>query len=230
MNFSSKYIYNDFKSCISNKTEIVNNNIVDQPNTNVVSIKFDKLKHQNIVQSGSTNRCQNCVAYLSSLSKVIKIEKTTKWKCEFCDFENNTQIENKNIPKNADLTYLLKPVSKEQLTTDDLDSEYVILCVDISGSMAGRTTTTSATHLGVIQHEIFKTFPNLVASYPNTKVGLVTFNDQVHSCICDGITQDVTISGDYLNTKLGMMVKANLTSQLKPVEDTWPEMDNKLSQ
>lgn len=118
----------------------------DEPDTNVVTIKFDKLMEPSAMQAGDAIKCNNCDAYLSHISKLeeIKIagvdDKQT-WKCEFCNFVNNLQIDNEEIPKLNDVTYMLEPAPGvvTAATAADIHSEYVVYCIDISGSMSVTT-------------------------------------------------------------------------------------------
>lgn len=123
----------------------------DEPDTNVVTIKFDKLKDPSLMQAGDAIKCQNCDAYLSNISKIEANVTATgdhkSWKCEFCSFKNNLQIDNEEIPKNDDVTYLLEPAPGVLNATNaaDIHSEYVVYCCDISGSMSVTTRVCSFT-------------------------------------------------------------------------------------
>jgi hypothetical protein len=203
----------------------------NSPDTCVLPIKLDGLTPPFEFQNTDAIKCQNCNAYLSSISKVVAEEEDQNlWNCKFCDFTNKIQIKNEEIPKDANVTYKLQ---SEQALNDN-DSGYLILCVDISRNMEESTKVkgippTDVIHLRLIQDEILKSFSIYASTYPNKKVLFVTFNNEVRSYICDGITEDVTINGPYLVKKIGIIVKANLTGELKPIKETWAVMQDKIS-
>jgi hypothetical protein len=197
----------------------------------IVKINLAELKGASVVETGvAINKCQNCDAYLSNISKVEEAEdKNYKfWKSEFCDFINHFEIKNKDFPKNDDLTYI-HPSKLASLATEQIhSSENFIFCVDISNNMIETTNINGnrVTNLKAdIYNEILNDLSILADYYPEKKVSLVTFNDEVHSY---NSSQDVIISDQYLDTKLGIMVKANLTGKLETIEDTLSVIKDKL--
>ena len=237
----------------------------DEPDTNVVTIKFDGLKEVPKMQAGDPIKCINCEAYLSSLSKVEEkqIEEAggyKLWKCEFCSCENDVQIEKEEIPNTDDVTYMLQPPIHAQsaTTSQDINSEYVIYCIDISGSMSecsnvkvkcdllqnhirlqtieqmiGEPNRKEArterfmSRLEAVQAALSANLTKLVKKTPNKRVGLVTFNQEVHF-YGDGLIDEVTISGDDLNKKESIVEKANISGDFKPVQDTSAILNNKI--
>ncbi len=121
-------------------------------------------------------------------------------------------------------------------TPEEINSAYIILCIDISEAMNRKFTKAPTTlWLGPvwafyrIYFEIIENCLSYLANFkPNKKICLVAFNDKIFSYICDGITDEVIIDRQHLNTKLGMIVKANLTGELKKIKKTWPIMKDKL--
>ena len=236
----------------------------DEPDTNVVTIKFDKLKDVNKMQVGDPIKCKDCDAYLSSLSKVdekkVEAGENKSWKCEFCSSENEIQIEKEEIPSKDDVTYMLQPPISVQCAANlqDINSEYVIYCIDVSGSMSittrvhgnFRLPTDHVRHqraeqmtgepmgrevlferyisrLEAVQVALSENLTKLVKDTPNKRVGLVTFNQEVHS-YGDGLTGEVTISGDYLNKKESIVEKAKITGDYKPVLETSEILNDKV--
>jgi hypothetical protein len=158
MNFSSKYIFkNNTKPIHTNpqgesNISLLKNPYFDyEPNTNVLTIKFSKLKEKSSMQTGDAIKCQNCEAYLSQISKleVVSnpdgsiIDGQKLWKCEFCNYKNNLKIDDEEIPTSDDVVYMLQPAPGIQCKTVAIDhSEYVVYCIDVSGSMSTSITQT----------------------------------------------------------------------------------------
>jgi hypothetical protein len=246
------------------------NDIDDKPDTNVVTIKFDKLKDPSVMQAGDSIKCQNCDAYLSCLSKVeVNKEagvgnddhKLWKFGMKFCNFTNNLQVDNEEIPKIDDVTYMLQPAPGVQNATnaEDIHSEYVVYCIDISGSMSVSTKVAGnfrlptdyirgqraeeitddpfhvlqayheryISRLEAVQVAISENLTKIMKDSPKKKVGLVTFNQEVHS-YGDGTIEEVIINGDNLNKKESIVEKANSTGEFKSIKDTIEILNNKV--
>lgn len=96
--------------------------------TNIAVITFNFLK-ENFEETLNYNKpyfCEECRAAMNFSSKIIENndEKSTKshiWKCEFCDFVNFFDFEEKQKPDNKDPIYLLKDknAKKEQEETNE---------------------------------------------------------------------------------------------------------------
>jgi len=58
------------------------------------------------------------------------------WECEFCEERNVVDILPEEIPKLADVTYMLKPApATTAASCGGVDESIIVFCVDISGSM-----------------------------------------------------------------------------------------------
>jgi len=58
------------------------------------------------------------------------------WQCEFCEERNIVDILPEEIPKLADVTYMLKPAPSTTATScGGVDESMVVFCIDNSGSM-----------------------------------------------------------------------------------------------
>ena len=100
------------------------------------------------MHAGDPVYCSYCHAIASHLSQIqVKpaeessgADPTSVWRCEFCPTVNDVDIEQSDLPKKEDATYLLSPaplVHGSNMT--GLDDSIVIFLIDISGSMS--TTT-----------------------------------------------------------------------------------------
>lgn len=254
----SPFMKKSMQSNLSLKTSV---DLMDEyePDTNVVTIKFDKLKDVNKMQAGDPIKCQNCDAYLSNLSKV-EGDDDKLWKCEFCSFENHLQIENEEIPTNDDVTYMLEPAIGIQsaTSTQEINSEYVVYCIDISGSMSVTTRVHGNFRLPTdhIRHQraeqmagepmgrgaFFERYISrleavqVALSENLAKLVIETPNKRVGLVTFnqevrsygDGSSDEVTINGDYLNKKESIAEKYNLTGDFKPIKDTVALLSDKV--
>ncbi|CAF0934799.1 unnamed protein product [Adineta ricciae] len=124
-----------------------------KPDTNVLSVKFNRLLQPSEMHAGDPVYCIECQAITSHLSQ-IQIEKSnsdeteSKWHCEFCPHVNTVDIEQSDIPKQEDATYLLTPapvVHGSDMT--GVDDSMVFFLIDISGSMSSTTLVHGAFNL-----------------------------------------------------------------------------------
>ncbi|XP_070541916.1 circularly permutated Ras protein 1-like [Ptychodera flava] len=109
--------------------------------TNIISVKFDSLVKPSHMHTGDVMKCEGCSAVLSSVSNLSDSGDGGKiWRCEFCDHVNRADLDDEEIPKKNDVTYLIKP---SPATVDPAgyfgDDSNIIFCVDISGSMCVTT-------------------------------------------------------------------------------------------
>ena len=103
------------------------------------------------MHAGDPVYCTECGAIASHLS-IIQTETkennneeqlnetNTKWHCEFCPNVNIVDIEQTDLPKQKDATYLLSPapvVHGSDMT--GIDDSIVLFLIDISGSMSSTT-------------------------------------------------------------------------------------------
>ncbi|CAF0741925.1 unnamed protein product [Adineta steineri] len=119
-----------------------------KPDTNVLSITFNKLLQPGEMHAGDPVYCTECTAIASHLSK-IQVDKKgsttsndteSKWRCEFCPYNNIVDIEQADLPKQEDATYLLSPAPVVHGSDmSGIDDSIVFFLIDISGSMASTT-------------------------------------------------------------------------------------------
>lgn len=97
--------------------------------------------HSGEMHAGDPVYCTACGAVASHLSKIQNEENAeSKWQCEFCSGQNTVDIEQNDLPKKEDATYLVAPapvVHGSDMT--GIDDSIVIFIIDISGSMSSTT-------------------------------------------------------------------------------------------
>jgi hypothetical protein len=93
------------------------------------------------MHAGDPVYCTDCGAIASHLSKIQTEEnQESKWQCEFCPKLNTVDIEQTDLPKQEDATYLIAPapvIHGSDMT--GIDDSIVIFLIDTSGSMSSTT-------------------------------------------------------------------------------------------
>lgn len=100
------------------------------------------------MHAGDPIYCSQCGAIASHLSLIRTNEGNNEtnssasaiWKCEFCPQTDDVDIEQSDLPKKEDATYLVSPapiVQGSDMT--GVDDSIIIFVVDISGSMSSTT-------------------------------------------------------------------------------------------
>src|SRR5690348_9189184 len=106
----------------------------------IIIIKFE-LNYLGEMHAGDPVYCTECGAIASHLSKIQSEEgQESKWQCEFCPKLNIVDIEQTDLPKQEDATYLISPapvVHGSDMT--GVDDSIVFFLIDISGSMSSTT-------------------------------------------------------------------------------------------
>ncbi|KAJ8311062.1 hypothetical protein KUTeg_011377 [Tegillarca granosa] len=156
--------------------------------TNILSMKCDKLLSCRYTYSAKAVYCKSCYAILSHISLV----QNKIWTCEFCGTENQVRLENEELPRYAydDLSFLLEPAVSDTVSIET-DDTLVIFCIDISGSMCVATPylpgedkdITYVSRLQAAQAAIDQQLEDMSRKHPNRRVALVTFNSQDRKCI-----------------------------------------------
>lgn len=107
-----------------------------QFDSNIAEIAMDELSKQNVLATGDPVLCLECNAVFNSYSKVEETENGQIWVCEFCESVNQVNLEPEEIPTESKLVYVLE--TSEQVAIERQgknDSQAIIFCIDISGSM-----------------------------------------------------------------------------------------------
>ncbi|WAR09396.1 CPAS1-like protein [Mya arenaria] len=113
---------------------------VRQADTNIVSVKFDKLITPSNMHAGDPQACDGCGAILSHMSKLLTRGEEKVWECEFCGRDYPVDVEEGEVPTTGDVTYMLEPgLATTASGPAGLDQAFVVFCVDVSGSMCVTT-------------------------------------------------------------------------------------------
>lgn len=146
MYFASDYVYGKKRQILNAPIAAgISSSQAADTDTNVVSARFDQLVETSMTHAGDYYQCENanCDAVLSKLSKLSEQDPVTKkrtWACEFCNYENKLLIEKEEVPENDTITYIIEPPAAQTTeTSSNVDSQYLIYCIDISGSMSVST-------------------------------------------------------------------------------------------
>ena len=170
--------------------------------TNVIEINLGCLKTSAALATGDPVFCQTCGCLLNSSSLLIRSDSTFLWTCEFCGHPNTLSVDEEELPKHLELTYLLEgavaSTTEEPGLPENLgDMTAVVFCIDFSGSMGmtkqipGRLQLRTNKHSGnnadfttvsrleCMQAAVESQIQSFLATSPNKKVGIIGFESQV---------------------------------------------------
>ncbi|KAJ8311068.1 hypothetical protein KUTeg_011383 [Tegillarca granosa] len=77
--------------------------------TNIVSIKFNTLVMPSNMHTGDAVYCTSCRSILSHISEIKTEDDSKVWTCEFCGERNVIDVEDEEVPKVDDVTFMLEP-------------------------------------------------------------------------------------------------------------------------
>ncbi|EGC36963.1 hypothetical protein DICPUDRAFT_168760 [Dictyostelium purpureum] len=166
--------------------------------TNCLTYSMSSLSTNTPLVTGDATYCQGCNIILNRFSQLSKnSDDSYNWKCEFCKFNNeNLMLEKDEIPNKDSVEYILATNSNDQIKNKE--ESVIVYCIDISGSM-GITTEIPAlqsewsnlrkgksnsgpsyiSRLECVQSSIPTMIDRLAIQHPNKRVVLVTFSDEV---------------------------------------------------
>lgn len=150
------------------------------------------------------------------------------WACEFCNFHNVVALDEEEMPKVDSIDYMIEPppagssveqnivfcidISGSMCVTSEIDSK-----IHLKGGSkkdanllrnhgegdqhfpGQKRNVTYVSRLQCVQAAIEHHITQVSKNQPNTKIGLVTFNDEV-TILGDGTQEPVVVSGDKLNS------------------------------
>ncbi|CAF0935328.1 unnamed protein product [Brachionus calyciflorus] len=241
MNFASAFVYARKSKPFSS------DNCLPEPDTNVISAKFDHLVDMYDAHTGEPIFCSQCNAVLSKQSKITSSNDSKKkiWLCEFCNFENKIFIDKEEIPTSEEATYILQSPHDSNETQENSDSNYLIYCIDISGSMSV-TTQINADFVLPTDQLREETHRHMAGEfYPQyrSRVRHITRLESVQVAIDDNLTklektnpdkkvglvtfnQNVSILGDGLMTEIKMCRDLETKDDIKKIVERTPDFDS----
>ncbi|KAN0036620.1 hypothetical protein ACTFIV_001922 [Dictyostelium citrinum] len=192
---------------------------------NVLSYSMSNLSNEVPLITGDCVYCQGCNIILSKFSNLNKTgDNSYTWKCEFCKYTNeNILLEQGEIPNKDSVEYVLSSPSTGNNGAADgskREESIIIYCIDVSGSMGITTEVPSLqsewvnakkgvkgsssapsyiSRLECVQSSIPTMIDRLSIQYPNKRVVLVTFSDEVMVYTQNNsVDGPVVIAGDKL--------------------------------
>ena len=197
--------------------------------TNVFQVNLDCLVNEGEVATGDAVLCQECSAVFSKFSSVtLEGEEDlfpTIWTCEFCNSKNKVMIDDEEVPKQNEMTYLIEAAPQVAVGQDTS----IVFCVDISESMSLYENRMS--RFQWVSFAIYDQIEKMSKVAEAKKVGIVTFENNVN-VIGDGTQEPQLIGSDQLK-KFEFLKKAGSAfgnSHLqKPVKTTWKLLLGKLA-
>lgn len=137
-----------------------NSNYKKEVDTNVLTFKFNFLNENVKLATGDLYHCNNCNSVFNKYSEIKEVSfdlnnkhidkklsnlqrevnKIIKkiWKCEFCLFENEINIEDEEKPVDECVDYFIENVLNSNLSNNEtklMNDKTIIFCFDVSGSM-----------------------------------------------------------------------------------------------
>ncbi|KYQ88213.1 type A von Willebrand factor domain-containing protein [Tieghemostelium lacteum] len=193
---------------------------VEALDTNAFVTPMDILNVNSPMMTGDAMYCQGCNVILNRHSNLTRPGATGPytWRCEFCKYTNeNLLLEPSEIPNRDAVEYILaQPLESGESTQKKKEDSIIVYCIDISGSMSVTTEIPALqsewgnvkkgqkesgpsyiSRLECVQQSIPTMIDRLQLQYPNKKVVLVTFSDEV---IVHSSTGDVVVTGDKLES------------------------------
>ena len=82
--------------------------------TNVFEVALACLEHKGQIATGDPEFCQRCKAVFNQQSKIVEVDGHQMWECEFCNYRNEVMLDDEEIPKNLEVTYLLEAAAQVQ--------------------------------------------------------------------------------------------------------------------
>lgn len=253
MNFASDFVL--AKRCMSKPSLDPEQEDDAEPDTNIVSLKFNQLAEVCQPHTGNPIECSNCEGILSKFSAVSQVNPISgkrTWICNFCQFENSIFLALEEVPSQQEVTYMIEP-AKSAAQPQETSNEYLIFCIDISGSMAVTTKVIKScsklfksifkmliciqkvnsskyiSRLDAVKHAIEANLINLEKNSPEKKVGLVTFSHSVN-IIGDGEKRwEQKISGPALDTKEEIESRALETPTFDSIKSSQSRLAKRLS-
>lgn len=109
--------------------------------TNVVSLDLSSLKEAGNMATGDPIFCINCASAFNLYSRLSEVSSDVQiWVCEFCNAENQVNIDAEEIPRGEMMDYVIMSSSEnfeenKEKKGKDTEGITVIFCIDVSGSM-----------------------------------------------------------------------------------------------
>lgn len=80
--------------------------------TNVFEVALACLEHKGLIATGDPEICQKCKAVFNQHSAIQDVEGHQLWECEFCTHRNEVMLEDDEIPKSMEVTYLIEAAAQ----------------------------------------------------------------------------------------------------------------------
>lgn len=109
---------------------------IRKPDTNIIAVKIDELIEASANEDSEPVFCEKCKAVLMGDIEL----KDRKWICEFCGNFNRISSNTNRQAISNDAVFALEKAKK----TSKIDGEFVVYCIDISGSMNVTVENTDA--------------------------------------------------------------------------------------
>lgn len=118
--------------------------IAQEFDTNVFKVSFANLQDRGELAAGDAVFCTSCKAVFNKNSALETRGDQQIWRCEFCNTENEVQVDPEEMPSSEQTTYLLEAAAQVEAAAEEVkqaekkpsDKISVVFCIDHSGSMS----------------------------------------------------------------------------------------------
>lgn len=196
---------------------------INEFNTNIISIRLnDYLKYEKYLELKETEivRCVKCSAIVSIFTQ---IDRTNKWKCNFCN-EINTHSFKKINQTNV---FYKKKIDLNAKKTSNKNNKIVVFCLDISISMSIKEDDidndfTRDDRLYIIKKASIELLNQIYKENSDFKVILIAFSSKA---IYYGHGDTDEIIEDTLNLE-----DIASTDKIQPIKNSFRSLEKKINQ
>lgn len=170
-----------------------------QIDTNFFELNLNCLKIIPSVSNSIPLSCESCGSFLNHTTSIEARDESTGWLCTFCDQFNIIKPPPLELPLQSEQNFLLEDIKTDDPSPNQqnlFDCSSIIFCMDISGSMSLKkkiqnedSTVSMISRLLCMKTAVDNQLTNLRSNFPNKRVGIVSFNNEV-TIIGDGVTTE----------------------------------------
>ena len=71
-------------------------------------VALDCLENKGEVATGDAETCKTCGGVFSKISQIVMEDEQQIWTCEYCNARNEVMIDDGEVPKNNEVTYMIE--------------------------------------------------------------------------------------------------------------------------
>ena len=172
---------------------------IPQIDTNFFELNLNCLKIIPLISNLIPLSCESCGSFLNHTTRIEATGDNMGWVCTFCDQFNIIKLPPPELPLHSEQNFLLEDIKTDNPSPtpqNQFDCSSIIFCMDISGSMSLKkkvqnndSTFSMISRLLCMKTAVDNQITDLRSNFPNKRVGLVSFNNEV-TIIGDGVATE----------------------------------------